>query len=89
MEQFRIGLAGPRLYGRGYGTEMTRLVLDHAFATVGLHRVELEVYAHNPRAQRVYEKCGFRVKGRRRDALLWDGVRYDALLMSVLATDPR
>jgi RimJ/RimL family protein N-acetyltransferase len=86
---FRIGLAGPHVYGRGYGTETTRLVLDHAFGAAGLHRVELEVYAHNPRAQRVYEKCGFRLEGRRRDALLWDGVRYDALLMSVLATDPR
>jgi len=86
---FRIGLAGPALYGRGFGTEMTRLVLDHAFDTVGLHRVELEVYAHNPRAQRVYEKCGFRVEGRRRDALLWEGERYDAVLMAVLRTDPR
>jgi len=86
---FRIGLAGPHVFGRGYGTEMTRLVLDHAFDTVGLHRVELEVYSHNPRALRVYEKCGFRLEGRRRDALLWDGVRYDALLMAVLRTDPR
>jgi RimJ/RimL family protein N-acetyltransferase len=86
---FRIALAGPAMYGRGFGTEMTRLVLDHAFDTVGLHRVELEVYAHNPRAQRVYEKCGFRVEGRRRDALLWDGVRYDAVLMGVLRTDRR
>jgi len=86
---FRIGLAGPHVYGRGFGTEMTRLVLDHAFDAVGVHRVELEVYEHNPRARRVYEKCGFRVEGRRREALLWDGVRYDALLMAVLRTDPR
>jgi RimJ/RimL family protein N-acetyltransferase len=86
---FRIALAGPATYGRGFGTEMTGLVLAHAFDTVGLHRVELEVYAHNPRAQRVYEKCGFRVEGRRRDALLWDGVRYDAVLMAALRTDRR
>ncbi len=86
---FRIGLAGPHVYGQGYGTEMTRLVVDHVLDVVGLHRLELEVYDHNPRAQRVYEKCGFRVEGRRRDALLQDGVRHDAVVMSVLRADPR
>jgi RimJ/RimL family protein N-acetyltransferase len=86
---FRIALAGPHLYGRGLGTEMTRLVLGHAFDTVGLHRVELQVYAFNPRAQRVYEKCGFRVEGRRREALLWDGERVDVVDMGILRSDPR
>jgi RimJ/RimL family protein N-acetyltransferase len=86
---FRIALAGPHLYGRGLGTEITRLVLGYAFDTVGLHRVELQVYAFNPRAQRAYEKCGFRVEGRRREALLWDGERVDVLDMGILRTDPR
>jgi RimJ/RimL family protein N-acetyltransferase len=86
---FRIALAGPHVYGRGFGTEITRLVVGHALDTVGLHRLELQVYAFNPRAQRVYEKCGFRVEGRRRDALLWDGERIDVLDMAILRTDPR
>jgi RimJ/RimL family protein N-acetyltransferase len=86
---YRVGLAGPAVYGRGHGTEVTRLVTAWALDTVGLHRVELEVYAHNPRAQRVYEKCGFRAEGRRRGALLWDGVRHDAVVMGLLRTDPR
>ena len=86
---FRIALAGPHVYGRGFGTETTRLVVGYALDTVGLHRLELQVYAFNPRAQRVYEKCGFRVEGRRRDALLWDGERIDVLDMSILRTDPR
>ena len=86
---FRIALAGPQVYGRGFGTEITRLVVGYALDTVGLHRVELQVYAFNPRAQRVYEKCGFRVEGRRREALLWDGERIDVLDMGLLRTDPR
>jgi RimJ/RimL family protein N-acetyltransferase len=84
---FRIALAGPQFFGRGYGTEMTRLALGYALDVVGLHRVELEVYEHNPRARRVHEKCGFVLEGRRRDALLWDGERYDALAMAVLRSD--
>lgn len=86
---YRIALAGPHLYGRGLGTEVTRLVLGHALDVVGLHRVELQVYAVNPRARRVYEKCGFRVEGRRREVLLWDGERVDVLDMGILRTDPR
>ncbi|OSP08680.1 GNAT family N-acetyltransferase [Microbacterium sp. LEMMJ01] len=82
---FRIALAGPRWFGAGYGIEATRAVIRHAFDTVGLHRVELEVYAFNPRAQRAYEKAGFVVEGRRREALRWDGEWVDALVMGVLA----
>ncbi|QVQ54616.1 GNAT family N-acetyltransferase [Spiractinospora alimapuensis] len=86
---FRIALAGPHVFGHGYGTEATRLAVDYALDTVGLHRVELEVFSFNPRARRVYEKCGFVREGVRRDALYWAGARYDAIVMAVLSTDPR
>lgn len=81
---YRIALAGPHVYGRGYGTEATNLVIDYALNTVGLHRLELEVFEFNTRAIHVYERCGFTHEGRRRDALLWNGQRHDALIMAVL-----
>jgi RimJ/RimL family protein N-acetyltransferase len=84
---FRICLLGPRAFGRGYGTEATRLVLAHAFDTVGVNRVELEVYDFNPRARHVYEKVGFVHEGTKRQALRWDGAWVDAHLMAVLASD--
>lgn len=74
-------------HGRGYGTMAIRHVLDHAFGALGLHRVELEVYEFNERAIHVYKKLGFREEGRLRDALLWDGVFHDAIVMSILSTD--
>ncbi|MFB9445596.1 GNAT family N-acetyltransferase [Dactylosporangium vinaceum] len=83
---FRI-LIGPGGRGRGLGTEATSLLLRHAFATMSLHRVELEVYAFNPRAQRAYEKAGFRVEGVRRDALAFDGRRVDSIIMAALAPE--
>jgi RimJ/RimL family protein N-acetyltransferase len=84
---FRILLVGARHRDRGIGTEATRLILAHAFETVGLHRVELEVYAFNPRARRVYEKVGFVYEGTKRDALHWDGEWVDADAMSILASE--
>ncbi|MDX6275128.1 MAG: hypothetical protein QOJ92_2338 [Frankiales bacterium] len=86
---YRIALSGPGVFGQGYGTEMTRLVVDYVFDQVGLHRLSLEVFEHNPRAQRVYEKCGFQVEGRLRQALRWDGRRYDGIVMSIVRGDRR
>jgi RimJ/RimL family protein N-acetyltransferase len=85
---FRIALA-PGWTGRGYGTEATGAVLDHAFDGIGLHRVALDVYSFNPRAARSYEKAGFRYEGRQRHTLFWDGEWVDSILMSVLNTDDR
>jgi RimJ/RimL family protein N-acetyltransferase len=84
---FRILLVGPDYYGRGLGTEATRLVLAHAFGTVGLHRIELEVYAFNPRARHVYEKVGFVHEGTKRHALRSAGAWADAHLMAMLADE--
>ena len=83
---FRI-LIGPGGRDHGLGTEATSLLLHHAFTTMSLHRVELEVYAFNQRARRAYEKAGFRVEGVKRDALVFDNQRVDAILMAALAPE--
>jgi RimJ/RimL family protein N-acetyltransferase len=84
---FRIALVGPRTFSRGYGTEATRLILAHAFDAVGVHRVELEVFAFNPRARHVYEQVGFVHEGTKRQALQWQGEWVDSHLMAILAED--
>jgi RimJ/RimL family protein N-acetyltransferase len=83
---FRI-LLGPGGRDRGLGTEATRLIVGYGFEHLGLHRIELEVYAFNPRARRVYEKTGFVVEGVLREALRWDDEWVDATVMSMLATE--
>jgi RimJ/RimL family protein N-acetyltransferase len=83
---FRIALTTDHT-NRGLGTEATRLILRHAFDTVGVHRVELDVYSFNPRARRVYEKVGFVYEGTRRHALRWNGEWVDAYIMAMLADD--
>jgi RimJ/RimL family protein N-acetyltransferase len=86
---FRIALVRPEYFGRGYGTEATRLVVRYGLDVAGLHRISLQVFDFNPRAQRVYEKCGFVREGVERDVLNWDGQWHDGIRMSILATDPR
>lgn len=86
---YRIALGGPATFGKGYGTEATRLIIDYGFCQLNLHRIELEVYAFNPRAQRVYAKVGFVREGVRRDVLLWEGQYHSAIVMSILEHEYR
>ena len=81
----RIALFAERYFGQGLGSEALRLMLDYGFSTLNLHRIELGVYAFNPRAIHVYEKLGFKREGVRRDALYYDGMYHDEIIMSVLA----
>lgn len=79
-----IGSAGR---GKGLGTEATRLTIRYGLQSLGLHRISLEVYDHNPRARHVYEKVGFTHEGTGRDALWFEGHWIDVHYMSILDTD--
>ncbi len=86
---YHITIGEKDAWGRGYGTEATRLMLDHAFGTLGIHRVALSVFSFNERAIRSYEKVGFAVEGRSREAIWRDGRYWDELQMSILADEWR
>lgn len=47
-------------WGRGYGSEAARLLLDHLFDELGLRRVYLHTLTWNHRAQGAFRKAGFR-----------------------------
>ena len=55
--QFAVGLYDPARLGIGLGRETVRLVLQHAFGELRLHRVGLRVVAYNVRAIRCYQAC--------------------------------
>jgi RimJ/RimL family protein N-acetyltransferase len=60
---FRIVIGEKDVWGRGYGTEATRLVAEEAFASMGLSEIRLEVFNHNLRAIAAYSRVGFEVTG--------------------------
>lgn len=72
-------------WGKGYGTEATRLMLDYAFTALGLHNVLLTVISDNGRGIGAYTRAGFKVIGARREALRLAGRRYDQIYMDCLA----
>jgi RimJ/RimL family protein N-acetyltransferase len=84
---YHITIGEKDAWGRGYGTEATRLMLDHAFGPLALHRIALFVFEFNERAIRTYQRCGFVIEGRARESIFRDGRWWDELAMSVLESD--
>ncbi len=82
---FHITIGEHDCWSQGYGTEATELMLSHAFGRLGLHRVALSVFEFNPRAIRAYEKAGFSIEGRAREAVWRDGRFWDEVHMGMLA----
>lgn len=86
---FRIGIYHQIERGKGIGTWATEVTRDFAFEKLKLHRLELDVYSFNPRAENVYLKAGFKREGVLRDAIM-DGNKYaDDILMSILEDEWR
>jgi RimJ/RimL family protein N-acetyltransferase len=82
--EFGIVIGEKDCWGRGFGTDATRLIVRFAFEELNLNRVALRVYDFNGRAIRAYEKAGFVHEGRQRAALFREGAYHDVLMMSVL-----
>ncbi|MDR2213031.1 MAG: GNAT family N-acetyltransferase [Pseudomonadales bacterium] len=73
----------PEFRRRGLGERLLRATIDAAHAN-GLSRIELEVYASNHAAIRLYERLGFAHEGRRRQARILDGQVEDNLCMALV-----
>ncbi|MGL4238868.1 GNAT family N-acetyltransferase [Tabrizicola sp.] len=82
-----IGLFNERHLGRGIGREAIKLVLQHAFGPLGLHRVDLRVLAYNLRAIRCYEACGFVREGIERESARVGDEWHDDWIMAILEQD--
>jgi diamine N-acetyltransferase len=85
--EFGILLGEADARGKGYGTEVTRLMLDYAFTALGLNSVMLRVLAVNVAGLRAYQKAGFREIGRRRASQLLAGAWVDTIFMDCLASE--
>ncbi len=85
--QLAIGIIDPTALGKGLGTQAMRLLAAHAFDTLGLHRLGCRVLDFNARAIAAYEKVGFVVEGREREAALIAGTWHDDLILGLLDRD--
>ena len=81
---FGIMIGEKSEWGKGYGTEATALVVQHAFVVLDLNRVQLFVYEYNPYAIRAYEKIGFQSEGILRRDHFYAGRHWDTIVMAIV-----
>jgi diamine N-acetyltransferase len=76
-------------WGKGYGKEAGRLLLDYVFERLGFHRVSIGVVGLNKRALRFWESLGFKKEGVERDGYFCDSKFSDFVMMSILEDEFR
>jgi ribosomal-protein-alanine N-acetyltransferase len=79
---------GQRFQRNGFTTEAVRLVVQFAFQTLRLHRVEAACLPENAPSRRVLEKSGFLREGYARQYLMIAGAWRDHLTFARLSDDP-
>lgn len=74
-------------WGRGYASEVARLLVDLGFERLGLERLEATCDPANTASVRVLEKAGLQREGLRRGLYLVRGRRRDRLMFGCLRPD--
>ena len=83
-----LGLSVAATYGgRGYGTELGRVMLAFGFRDLGLHRIDADVALENHPCMRVMEKIGMQHEGISRECIFAQGRWWTEAKYAMLASD--
>ncbi len=74
-------------WGRGLAQEALCVLMQHAFGSMGLHKVYLNVFTSNDKGIHLYEKLGFVREGVMRHEYKLKGEYRDMLRMSIVAPE--
>lgn len=81
---FGILIGDKSKWGKGYGTEATRLAVEYAFGDLDLRKVSLGVMVKNVAAIKTYQRLGFVTEGTKRQEVLLEGKFEDVHWMGLL-----
>jgi RimJ/RimL family protein N-acetyltransferase len=79
-----ITIGDQAYWGKGYGKEAIRLLLEYAFRYCNYRKVWLHAHDNNARAIRAYQECGFVEEGRLREQVWSNGAYQDLVCMGLL-----
>jgi len=79
-----IFIGNKTYWNKGYGTEALSLLIDYGFKALNLHNIMLRVFDYNNGAIKCYEKVGFKLIGKRREALHRNLGKHDIIYMDIV-----
>lgn len=81
-------LIGEKEYwGKGYGVDAKMALLDYAFNTLNLNRINSDVIAFNERSLNYSLRCGYQIEGTKRQAIFRHGKYWDRIELGLLRED--
>jgi RimJ/RimL family protein N-acetyltransferase len=82
--QLGIAIGEKDYWGKSYGTEAARLLIDYGFQQLNLHRISSAAFAFNERSIKLHKKLGFQEEGRLRQAMFKNGQYNDLMVFGLL-----
>lgn len=79
-----IDIGDKDYWGKGFGRESFKLLLDFVFKELNLHKVYLRVFSFNERAINLYNSFGFDEEGKLQEQLYRNGAWHDIIFMGLL-----
>ncbi len=72
---------------QGLGSEAIQLFIQYGFEQLNLHKISLEVFSFNPRAEHVYTKSGFKLEGIIREDFKYNDDYIDTKKYGILKSE--
>ncbi len=73
--------------GKGFGTQALKLIAQHAFRRLNLHKLTTGMVVGNTASQKMFEKVGFKQEGCLREHFYLDGKYHDCLRYGLLRSE--
>ncbi|GIN57922.1 GNAT family N-acetyltransferase [Lederbergia ruris] len=75
---------GEEYWGKGYGTEAAKAIIDFAFKEKELHKVFARYFKSNPASGRIMQKVGMVQEGLLKDQVVKDGKYEDLIYFGII-----
>jgi len=85
--EFYIIIGDRSAWGKGYGTEATKLMIQYGFMELNLNRIQTQSMEDNIGGWRADEKAGFKYEATLREVILRFGKYNDVLVYSLLKSE--
>jgi len=85
--EFGILIGDKKVWGKGFGREAGRLLCNHGFSSLNLHRIACGTFEDNAAMRSLALSLGMKEEGRRRQAVFKQGRYVDMIEYGVLRAE--
>ncbi len=85
---FGLFIGEPAAWNRGFGSDAIKTLVRFAFDEMNMHKLRINVFDYNERAQHILQASGFVVEGKLERDFYREGTYHDLVILSVFRDRP-